>query len=83
MLCQSLAWRRHHHIDTILETWNPPEHLLDYYCGGWHHYDKGILIIFISVGEQIQYFISNGFQLYNQQINTMTETMTTQEAQFL
>ncbi|KAK3724995.1 hypothetical protein QZH41_017469, partial [Actinostola sp. cb2023] len=40
MLCQSLAWRRHHHIDEILETWKPPEHLLEYYCGGWHHHDK-------------------------------------------
>ncbi|EDO48390.1 predicted protein [Nematostella vectensis] len=40
MLCQSLAWRRHHHIDNILEIWKPPEPLLDYYCGGWHHQDK-------------------------------------------
>ena len=42
MLCESLAWRRHHNIDNIREIWQPPEPLLNYYCGGWHNTDKGI-----------------------------------------
>ena len=42
MLCESLAWRRHHNIDNIREIWHPPEPLLSYYCGGWHNTDKGI-----------------------------------------
>ncbi|XP_029202752.2 SEC14-like protein 1 [Acropora millepora] len=40
MLCESLAWRRHHNIDHIQEIWKPPEPLLNYYCGGWHNTDK-------------------------------------------
>lgn len=40
MLCESLAWRRHHNIDNIREIWQPPEPLLNYYCGGWHNTDK-------------------------------------------
>lgn len=41
MLCSSLAWRRHHNVDKILTDWRPPEAVLEYYSGGWHHYDKG------------------------------------------
>ncbi|CAB4017853.1 SEC14 1 [Paramuricea clavata] len=40
MLCSSLAWRRHHNVDKILTEWRPPEAVLEYYSGGWHHYDK-------------------------------------------
>ncbi|XP_020605467.1 SEC14-like protein 1 isoform X2 [Orbicella faveolata] len=40
MLCESLAWRRHHNIDNIREIWHPPGPLLNYYCGGWHNTDK-------------------------------------------
>lgn len=40
MLCESLAWRRHHNIDKIHEIWQPPDPLLNYYCGGWHNTDK-------------------------------------------
>ena len=45
MLKNSLHWRRQHHVDTILETWNPPDTLLEYYPGGWHHFDKGRSLI--------------------------------------
>ena len=44
MLCESLAWRRHHNIDNIREIWQPPEPLLNYYCGGWHNTDKGMSV---------------------------------------
>ncbi|XP_077690236.1 SEC14-like protein 1 isoform X3 [Eretmochelys imbricata] len=40
ILCQSLTWRKQHQVDYILETWNPPQVLQDYYAGGWHHHDK-------------------------------------------
>ncbi|XP_046855313.1 SEC14-like protein 1 [Xenia sp. Carnegie-2017] len=40
MLCLSLAWRRHHDVDKILTEWRAPESALEYYSGGWHHYDK-------------------------------------------
>ncbi|XP_065503888.1 SEC14-like protein 1 [Caloenas nicobarica] len=40
ILCQSLTWRKQHQIDYILDTWNPPQVLQDYYAGGWHHHDK-------------------------------------------
>jgi len=44
MLCESLAWRRHHNIDNIREIWHPPGPLLNYYCGGWHNTDKGMFV---------------------------------------
>ncbi|NXF20003.1 S14L1 protein, partial [Rhodinocichla rosea] len=40
ILCQSLTWRKQHQVDYILDTWNPPQVLQDYYAGGWHHHDK-------------------------------------------
>jgi len=40
MLKNSLHWRRLHHVGTILESWNPPGNILEYYPGGWHHFDK-------------------------------------------
>ncbi|XP_028355274.1 SEC14-like protein 1 [Physeter macrocephalus] len=39
-LCQSLTWRKQHQVDYILDTWQPPQVLQDYYAGGWHHHDK-------------------------------------------
>lgn len=41
ILCQSLTWRKQHQVDYLLETWNAPQVLNDYYTGGWHHHDKG------------------------------------------
>ncbi|KAG8565591.1 hypothetical protein GDO81_012912 [Engystomops pustulosus] len=40
LLCQSLTWRKQHQVDYLLNTWNPPQVLHDYYAGGWHHHDK-------------------------------------------
>ncbi|OCT60722.1 hypothetical protein XELAEV_18046744mg [Xenopus laevis] len=40
ILCQSLTWRKQHHVDYLLSTWDPPQVLHDYYAGGWHHHDK-------------------------------------------
>ncbi|KAJ8283851.1 hypothetical protein COCON_G00027010 [Conger conger] len=40
ILCQSLTWRKQHQVDYLLETWNSPQVLNDYYTGGWHHHDK-------------------------------------------
>lgn len=40
ILCQSLTWRKQHQVDYLLETWDPPQVLSDYYAGGWHHHDK-------------------------------------------
>ncbi|NXG48682.1 S14L5 protein, partial [Psilopogon haemacephalus] len=40
MLCQSLAWRKQHQVDYILQSWRPPALLEEYYTGGWHHQDR-------------------------------------------
>ncbi|XP_078316638.1 SEC14-like protein 5 isoform X2 [Crassostrea virginica] len=40
MLVHSLAWRKLHNIDKLLETYSPCEVLLQYYSGGWHYSDK-------------------------------------------
>ncbi|XP_031749907.1 SEC14-like protein 1 isoform X2 [Xenopus tropicalis] len=40
ILCQSLTWRKQHHVDYLLSTWDPPQVLHDYYAGGWHHHDR-------------------------------------------
>lgn len=40
LLCQSLTWRKQHQVDFLLDTWEPPQLLQDYYSGGWHHHDR-------------------------------------------
>ncbi|XP_041431544.1 SEC14-like lipid binding 1 L homeolog isoform X2 [Xenopus laevis] len=40
ILCQSLTWRKQHHVDYLLSTWDPPQVLHDHYAGGWHHHDR-------------------------------------------
>ncbi|XP_038552596.1 SEC14-like protein 1 [Micropterus salmoides] len=40
LLCQSLTWRKQHQVDFLLDTWECPQLLQDYYTGGWHHHDK-------------------------------------------
>lgn len=39
-LCQTLTWRKQHQMDFLLDTWQRPHLLQDYYTGGWHHHDK-------------------------------------------
>ncbi|XP_008303806.1 SEC14-like protein 1 [Stegastes partitus] len=39
-LCQSLTWRKQHQVDFLLDTWERPQLLQDYYSGGWHHHDR-------------------------------------------
>ncbi|XP_073350460.1 SEC14-like protein 1 [Pagrus major] len=39
-MCQSLTWRKQHQVDFLLDTWERPQLLQDYYAGGWHHHDK-------------------------------------------
>ena len=41
MLCQSLTWRKQHQVDFLLDSWERPGLLADYYTGGWHHHDRG------------------------------------------
>lgn len=44
ILCQSLTWRKQHQVDYLLETWNSPQVLQDFYTGGWHHHDRGLFM---------------------------------------
>ncbi|XP_060945443.1 SEC14-like protein 1 [Limanda limanda] len=39
-LCQSLTWRKQHQVDFLLDTWERPQLLQEYYTGGWHHHDR-------------------------------------------
>ncbi|MEJ1287416.1 SEC14-like lipid binding 5 [Cricetulus griseus] len=39
MLCQSLSWRKQHQVDHLLQTWQPPAPLQEFYAGGWHYQD--------------------------------------------
>ncbi|XP_054462975.1 SEC14-like protein 1 [Anoplopoma fimbria] len=39
-LCQSLTWRKQHQVDFLLDTWERPQLLQDFYTGGWHHHDR-------------------------------------------
>uniref|UniRef100_A0A8C6P935 SEC14-like lipid binding 1 n=1 Tax=Nothobranchius furzeri TaxID=105023 RepID=A0A8C6P935_NOTFU len=39
-LCQSLTWRKQHQVDFLMDTWERPQLLQDYYTGGWHHHDR-------------------------------------------
>ncbi|XP_031778473.1 protein real-time isoform X2 [Nasonia vitripennis] len=40
MLTQSLHWRKKHQIDKLLEEYEAPQVVKDYFPGGWHHFDK-------------------------------------------
>ncbi|XP_041719540.1 SEC14-like protein 1 isoform X1 [Coregonus clupeaformis] len=40
ILCQSLTWRKQHQVDFLLDSWERPQLLHDYYTGGWHHHDR-------------------------------------------
>ncbi|KAG5313219.1 RETM protein, partial [Pseudoatta argentina] len=40
MLTQSLHWRKKHQIDKILNEYEMPQVIKDYFPGGWHHFDK-------------------------------------------
>lgn len=40
MLVHSMAWRKLHNIDQLLESYQPCEVLDQYYSGGWHYCDK-------------------------------------------
>ncbi|XP_076239595.1 real-time [Calliopsis andreniformis] len=40
MLTQSLHWRKKHQIDKLLEEYEVPQVVKDYFPGGWHHFDK-------------------------------------------
>ncbi|CAL8270927.1 unnamed protein product [Lota lota] len=40
LLCQSLTWRKQHQVDFLLDSWERPSLLADYYTGGWHHHDR-------------------------------------------
>lgn len=44
MLTQSLHWRKKHQIDKLLEEYDMPQVVKNYFPGGWHHFDKGITI---------------------------------------
>ncbi|XP_071330211.1 SEC14-like protein 1 [Trachinotus anak] len=40
LLCQSLTWRKQHQVDFLLDSWQRPQLLQEYYTGGWHHHDR-------------------------------------------
>lgn len=40
LLWQSLTWRKQHQVDFLLDTWQRPQLLQEYYTGGWHHHDR-------------------------------------------
>ncbi|XP_076163414.1 real-time isoform X2 [Ptiloglossa arizonensis] len=40
MLTQSLHWRKKHQIDKLLEEYDMPQVVKNYFPGGWHHFDK-------------------------------------------
>ncbi|XP_043256852.1 protein real-time isoform X1 [Colletes gigas] len=40
MLTQSLHWRKKHQIDKLLEEYDTPQVVKNYFPGGWHHFDK-------------------------------------------
>lgn len=40
MLTQSLHWRKKHQIDKLLDVYEMPQVIKDYFPGGWHHFDK-------------------------------------------
>lgn len=46
MLTQSLHWRKKYQIDKLLDEYEAPQVVKDYFPGGWHHSDKGLSLFF-------------------------------------
>ncbi|RZF36589.1 hypothetical protein LSTR_LSTR010700 [Laodelphax striatellus] len=40
MLSESLTWRKKHNVDRILQEYQTPQVVSDYFPGGWHHHDQ-------------------------------------------
>jgi len=40
MVISSLLWRKQHNVDKILQEFQPPPILLQFFPGAWHHSDK-------------------------------------------
>ena len=40
MLSQSIHWRKKHGVDKILESYEFPQVVKEYFPGSWHHHDK-------------------------------------------
>uniref|UniRef100_A0A8C8MEY0 SEC14-like protein 1 n=1 Tax=Oncorhynchus tshawytscha TaxID=74940 RepID=A0A8C8MEY0_ONCTS len=52
ILCQSLSWRKQHQVDFLLDSWERPQLLHDYYTGGWHHHDRdGCPLYILRLGQ--------------------------------
>ncbi|EHH60144.1 SEC14-like protein 5 [Macaca fascicularis] len=51
MLCQSLSWRKQHQVDLLLQTWQPPALLEEFYAGGWHYQDIGRPLYILRLGQ--------------------------------
>ncbi|XP_015437427.1 PREDICTED: protein real-time-like, partial [Dufourea novaeangliae] len=52
MLTHSLHWRKKHQIDKLLEEYELPQVVKDYFPGGWHHFDKdGRPLYILRVGQ--------------------------------
>ncbi|KAM5227972.1 SEC14-like protein 5 isoform 2-T2 [Ctenodactylus gundi] len=52
MLCQSLSWRKQHQVDLLLQTWQPPPLLQEFYAGGWHYQDiEGRPLYILRLGQ--------------------------------
>ena len=50
-LLEALHWRKKYHVDNILETWKPADNILEYYPGGWHHFDiEGRPVYIVRLG---------------------------------
>ena len=41
MLSASLVWRKKYQVDRILQEYESPSVVRDFFPGGWHHSDRG------------------------------------------
>lgn len=41
MLVHSLAWRKLHGVDTLLDHFKAPDVIKQYFAGAWHYQDLG------------------------------------------
>lgn len=43
MLVHSLAWRKLHGVDALLDNFTPSDVVKKYFIGCWHHHDLGMM----------------------------------------
>ena len=61
MLVHSLAWRKLHGVDTLLDHFKAPDVIKQYFAGAWHYQDLGKNLLIFSL---LSHLISESIHMH-------------------